>query len=303
MKCEECLKVIEDYFDAELEERQASNVRLHLMGCDECARSLEALHDERNVYGLYRRDIEVGPALWTAVAARIHEEKASPLPAHPAPTWLKRLAYIFGTPRLSPALAFALLVLAVGSTAGLMKYMQSAAPSNQAVAEKQPLAPAVPTEKGNGRAASNQDGQADTPAKEAEEELARQDDDSQYKSPPVLKAADRWESKRPSPRPESFRPDDSPDQLVREAEQKYMAAIALLTRDAKRRRTLLEPDVRARFEQTLATVDRTIQETRRAARNQPDDPAAVQYMLAAYAKKVEVLREMAIYKVDDRDMQ
>jgi hypothetical protein len=82
-----------------------------------------------------------------------------------------------------------------------------------------------------------------------------------------------------------------------------MAAIALLARDARGRRTLLEPDVRARFEQTLATVDRAISETRRAARQQPDDPIAVQYMLAAYAKKVEILREMAAYRADDRDIQ
>jgi hypothetical protein len=96
-------------------------------------------------------------------------------------------------------------------------------------------------------------------------------------------------------KPESPNRGLSPDELVREAEQKYLAAIAILSRDVNRRRSRLDADTRARFEQTLAAVDRTIAGTRRAVRQHPGDPVAVQYMLTAYAKKVEVLREMASY--------
>ena len=42
-------------------------------------------------------------------------------------------------------------------------------------------------------------------------------------------------------------------------------------------------------------LDRTIADTRKAVRQHPDDPVAVQYMLTAYAKKVDVLREMVDY--------
>ena len=82
---------------------------------------------------------------------------------------------------------------------------------------------------------------------------------------------------------------------MREAEQKYLAAISILSRDVNRRRSRLDPETVARFEQTLAAVDRTIAGTRRAVREHPDDPVAVQYMLTAYAKKIDVLREMASY--------
>jgi type VI protein secretion system component VasF len=85
------------------------------------------------------------------------------------------------------------------------------------------------------------------------------------------------------------------DELVREAEQKYVAAIAMLSRDVNRRRSQLEPEMAARFERTLAAVDRTIADTRRAARQHPGDPVAAQYMLTAYAKKVDVLREIIGY--------
>jgi hypothetical protein len=66
-----------------------------------------------------------------------------------------------------------------------------------------------------------------------------------------------------------------------------------LSEDVNRKRTRLDPQVAARFDETLATIDRSIAETRRTVLKHGNDPVAVQYMLSAYAKKVEVMREMA----------
>jgi hypothetical protein len=85
----------------------------------------------------------------------------------------------------------------------------------------------------------------------------------------------------------------SPQQLVREAEQKYLEAIAILSRDVDRRRSTIDPIVLARFDNALADIDRTIAETRQAVRQNPNDPAVIQYLLAAYSKKVDALREFA----------
>ena len=84
-------------------------------------------------------------------------------------------------------------------------------------------------------------------------------------------------------------------ELVREAEQKYLAAITILSRDLKNRGSALDPHLRAQFESALVAIDRTIAETRQAVHQRPSDPQVVQYMLTAYAKKVEVLQEMASY--------
>lgn len=303
MKCEDCQKVIEEYFDGELEERASIEVRAHLMNCEECAQQLESLNDEQNVYALYVRDVEVSPALWTGIAARIDEEKSG-LKGSLITKWRRQLAAIFATPRLSPALTFALLILSVGATAGIMKYMQSRSASNQPVAQKQPENPQPAPPKVIDQPAQKTGGKEDLTVENDNEQFARGDEKDEDKLPPAYRSADRFESKRAAVTgTKGFPYEKSPDQLVREAEQKYRAAIALLARDAKQRRTLLEPDVRERFEQTLAAVDRTISETRRAARRQPDDPVAVQYMLSAYAKKVEVLREMATYRAYDREIQ
>ncbi len=80
-----------------------------------------------------------------------------------------------------------------------------------------------------------------------------------------------------------------------EAERTYQAAIAILSREVNQRRSRLDPELRNRLERTLIAIDRTIAETRRAVRDNPGDPVAAQYMQAAYARKVEVLREMADY--------
>src|SRR5262249_37420333 len=85
------------------------------------------------------------------------------------------------------------------------------------------------------------------------------------------------------------------EQLVGQAEQKYLAAVHLLSRDMRKHGPKLDPEVRARFEETLAAIDRSIADTRQAVRQHPTDPEAVRYMLTAYAEKVEVLQEMASY--------
>jgi hypothetical protein len=303
MKCEDCLKVIEEYLDGELPEREAMSVGAHVASCERCTHQLEALHDEQNLYALYRREVEVSPTLWTKVAARIDEEKRLQA-ERPLSRWRSRLAELFGTPRLSPALTFALLILAVGATAGLMKYMNTRQASTQPIAQKQPEKSAPATGKVSDSPVNNNTGAEESGGGAVDnEQVARQDDRNEVKPLPVVRSVERVETNRYIPRTAIFTDEQSSDQLVREAEQKYRAAIAMLARDAKRRRTLLEPDVLARFDQTLAAVDRTISETRRAARQQPDDPVAVQYMLAAYAKKVEVLREMATYRTYDGDIQ
>jgi phage gp29-like protein len=87
----------------------------------------------------------------------------------------------------------------------------------------------------------------------------------------------------------------TPVQLVREAEKKYLSAIALLTRDAEQRPSRLDSETRAKLNGALVAVNRTILSTRKAVQQNPNDPLAVQYMLSAYEKKVDVLKEMSSY--------
>ena len=82
------------------------------------------------------------------------------------------------------------------------------------------------------------------------------------------------------------------DQMARRAEQQYLSAIEILSRDIERHRDVISPALLSQLETALAEVDRNIAATRRAAREQPRDPVAVQYLALAYEKKVELLREV-----------
>ena len=305
MKCEDCLTVIEEYFDGELEERAATNVGVHLATCLSCSRQFEALRDEQNLYALYRRDLEVTPELWAGIRKKISEERPVGRNLR-LKVWLQSL---LGAPRLSPALSFALVVLAVGATAGVMKYMQSGvekgSPQTISKTTRPPASPAPLSEPTRNAAATDGGEAMPLPLDEAVERdnelpgIAKEKTDSRLANILTEKSLARREAARTA----DLTYKETPERLVREAEQKYQAAIWMLTRDSRRRNSLLEADVRARFEQTLMDVDRTITETRRAVRREPLDPVAVQFMLAAYAKKVEVLREMANYRADEREIQ
>ncbi len=304
MKCEDCLTVIEEYFDGELSEHAAVDVKVHLATCLSCSRQFESLRDEQNLYALYRRDLEVTPALWAGIREKIHEDRPAGRSLR-LKVWLSQL---FGAPRLSPALSFALVVLAVGATAGVMKYAQSRdETANRQTISKinrspAPSAPASSPELNTTNAAASDAGQSPGEMVEGDTEppsITKERTDSKLAN--IL--TDKSLARREPAKTADLTYEETPERLVREAEQKYQAAIWLLTRDSRRRSSLLESDVRARFEQTLMDVDRTITETRRAVRREPLDPVAVQFMLAAYAKKVEVLREMANYRADEREIQ
>ena len=69
----------------------------------------------------------------------------------------------------------------------------------------------------------------------------------------------------------------SPSEAVRKAEQDYLNAIAILSKDVSERRSSLNPEMLSRVDDTLKSIDRTIVGTREAVKNNPNDPVAAQY--------------------------
>ena len=70
MKCEVCLKLLEEYVDNELVEHEALQVRTHLATCIGCALEFEGLTAEQEVYSRYDRALQIPPSMWSAIAAR-----------------------------------------------------------------------------------------------------------------------------------------------------------------------------------------------------------------------------------------
>ncbi|HEV7904998.1 MAG TPA: zf-HC2 domain-containing protein [Pyrinomonadaceae bacterium] len=313
MKCEQCpTSALEELLDGELDERRAAEMNAHLAACEPCALRYDELLDEGALYANYERDVEVTPQLWAGVAARIAaaEKTLEVKPQGGASPFQKVRAWFANAlvaPRFSPVLTAALVLLAIGATATVMKYLnpQTATPAiiaggqgATATPEKvnvvQPAPDATPTAAPD--ATQKQESPLTASSKQPErrgvEKTERRGGAAEPQRAlvvPVNAVRDQLAVQNS----EQLRRQRATARLVREAESKYVAAIKLLSEDVNRKRTRLDPQVAARFDETLATIDRSIAETRRTVLKHGNDPVAVQYMLSAYAKKVEVMREMA----------
>ena len=278
MKCEDYRTLIEDYVDGALDQKSSARVNAHTAACVECASFLREMSREQEVYARYQRDVEITPLLWTSIENRIKQERAAQ-PKGSISSLREFLAGAFAAPRLSPAFAAALVIVAIGTTVLVMSRLTSNGPRQIAISNNN--APA------NAHDESNRNGGLPSPAPNPPEPGRDAVAGGQgVSTPDTVKAA-------PAANPRNrLAAALTPAQLVRDAEQKYLTAIAMLSRDVNRRRSQLDPMMLARFDASLSEIDRTIKETRRVVRENPEDPIALQYLLAAYSKKVDVLREM-----------
>ncbi len=285
MKCEEYRILIEDYVDGALDQKTAARVTAHTETCAECASFYREMSREQDVYARYQRDVEVTPVLWASIETRIKQERDAQPEGQPGGQLLgmisrlrEQLAGVFAAPRLSPAFAAALVIVAIGVTVFVMSRLNSSSPPR--VAGNSNAAVATPD--------ANKNGDVPVPLPNP----PRPGKDTVAVAPTIAPPSTvRVAPSAGNPRNRQAAK-LTPTQLVRDAEQKYLAAIAMLSRDVNRRRSQLDPMMLARFDASLSEIDRTIRETRHVVRENPEDPIALQYLLAAYSKKVDVLREM-----------
>lgn len=312
MKCQECENLLEEYLDGELDASATTLVEAHLAACEICAHAYDALRSEASLYATYEHGIEVSPRLWGGVEARIRSEMTGGEVGllQRVSAWF---APLFTAPRFSPALTAALVVAAVALTVGVMKLTGSRGQSSNNIARNEQFSVRQGAQPATTQPATATPSPAETttPARVATP-ANTSGDQAEPKPTPESKPSPE---NRKSPGSERKRVNElvgggqvltannttqprtvgeqTPEQLVREAEQRYLAAIQMLQRDVASKRSKIDPQTTARFDETLAAIDRSIAETRRSVAAHSNDPVAVQYMLSAYAKKVEVLREMA----------
>jgi Putative zinc-finger len=264
MNCKECQSILDDYFDRELEHELSQAVSSHLEECEVCAAELNGLRAEHDVFQVYGAEPEVPDRLWANIEARLGSELGDV--GHVTPrSWAAR---VFAVPRLSVPVTAALVLSAVVVTVLVMrintpeKHLVTTNVTSAPVTGNVGVspAPAVPLSTTGGR-----DARAPSASRIATHRRA---------------AAENSKSK-------------TAEQLVRDAERKYLAAINILARDIGRKQSQIDPETRAKLDRALASIDRTIAATRKVVRERPDDPVAAQYLLSAYARKVDALREMA----------
>jgi Putative zinc-finger len=144
MKCEECLPRIEEYVDGELDGRTTERVAAHLLTCAACSSELAKLQREQEIYANYQRDINVTPAQWNIVQARIEQEKDVPS-LEPRTRLLDKLRKLLNSRKqFRPAFVAALVLLVIGVTAAVI-YLNSRNRQTELVQTPKPSEAQSPT--------------------------------------------------------------------------------------------------------------------------------------------------------------
>jgi hypothetical protein len=286
MTCKDWLLLIEEAIDEELSPRDYSRLQKHLAHCPACASQYRAMKREMELFASYKRELGSGSEIWERIECRIREERFGGRSVFAGlGRWIIASLRV---PHFSPALTMALVLIGIAGTVAVMKYRDRLSPAkvdNAALSS-------------GGLQTANQSEPTTGPRVEeagvAVKSMGEQHHFEQLKGVAKDQKVVHLASATGVPggkKAAEARPDV--EQLVREAENKYLTAIAILSKDIRRHGSRLDPSVRVQFEETLAVIDHSIEEARLAARKNPEDPVAVQYMLNAYAKKVEVLKELA----------
>lgn len=289
MKCEACLGMMDDLIEGGLDDSPAREVTAHIAMCGPCSQLYANLRYEQELYGKYLLDVEPTQALWTNLQLEMEKEKV--IRASQPQLRLQRwLAIAFGGLRVTPQLATALVLITIGLAIGIMVWRTTIDTStrqtqNPGVAGVQP-SPEVNLE-GTHRDSDDTDRRSSTNNNDRTIRPSSTRSGNRRRGTQVSAAgsASRHMIERSPAAP-------TVDQVARRAEQEYLSAIKTLSRDIKRRQALISPALLSQLKTALAELDRSIAATRRAAREQPGDPVAVQYMASAYEKKVDLLREV-----------
>jgi hypothetical protein len=106
---------LEVYLDGEAGERNGEHMREHLMKCARCSSALEALTAENELFAHYDRELEISPAVWSGITARIAADDNGA--AKSKFSFSEWFAGLFAMPSFKfamPAVAFALIAIIVG---------------------------------------------------------------------------------------------------------------------------------------------------------------------------------------------
>ena len=280
---------LQSYFDGELPLEMMESITSHLSSCVTCAAMARELEEESALVmtalaaefeasvpteRLRQRidDAVLGDRLAFAHAS----QKRSGLAA-----FFSGLLN-FGTQRTLGYASLA-VILAFAAILGVVK-MRTTAP---------PVVPSGPAVAGDGGV---------KPADLSNGEIAKATgNESQVVTPPtttapaVVKPASYTPRRQVKPSPNAVAK-QTPVKLL-PGERAYLQTIAKLDTTIKSNKNSMRPALQVEYERNLAVVDRVLAATRSAAKSNPNDPDAADFMFAAYQSKVDFLNTIADARV------
>lgn len=283
MKCENCLFLLDEYIEKELDQEVSRQIEIHISDCPNCQNFYHQLLNEQKVYSSYISEFKTSANLWSNVQAEIEEKNKHKNLIQ------QFIASIFYAPKVRPVLAGLISLFVIGvlvfslfykleSRKEVAEIKKEASPKNTLDILNLPKSPAFTTESGSEAGKIEHKIEQKRIVKIAF--VSNQKGSLPKQTETLLK--DRKISRK-------LEQPQLNDEVIR-AENEFLKAIAILSREITQKQQKLSAQGKSEFNDSLKVLDKTIAETRRAVRRQPNDPLAIQYMSAAYSKKVELLR-------------
>ena len=270
---------LQTYFDGELSGEMMESATLHLGSCSTCAAAAREIEEEINLMmTALAPEFDAGvptERLRERVDASVLDVRvgaaSSPERAGLAAFILSLLS--FGTQRTLGYASLA-VVLAFAGILAVVKLRTTTTPTSNAIVEK--LDDSTATEQ-----------VAVVPPKvepvQANGLVPRNHTDK--------KSTNRVNTPKTDPAPAS-----EPVKLL-PGERSYLQTIARLDTTINANKKSMRPSLQVEYERNLAVVDRAIAATRTAAKSNPNDPDAADFMFAAYQSKVDLLNTIADARV------
>lgn len=286
----ECLDeaILQSFFDGELESEQMAKASSHLALCATCAAAARELENENSLLAT-----ALAPEFDTPVptehlrnridAAIAGLSMANSGAATSSRNWFQSLASLF---TFSPQRAFAyaglVMVLLFAAVFGMIQWRQ--APTSMVSSEANPAKSNTPD------APPSQP----TPSNDAVV-LAPVGTDERPTRPISTR-------RNPTPKQQPASANQTAAQVkLLPGERSYLQTIASLDSTIRSRGNRpMRPALQAEYERNLAVVNRALAATRSAAKKNPNDPDAVEFMFAAYQSKLDLLNTVADARVYNR---
>ena len=283
--------ILQSYLDGELSSERVESVTSHLAFCLTCSAMARELESENSLVAAalaaefdlsvpserLRQRIDAAVAGLQVVT--VQSETSSGLRS-----WFQSLSDLFSfSPQRSFAYAGLVVVLAFATIFAVIHWRQASPVSN------------------NGSVAKDRKGDQNNTAIVITTSSPEISATPGSKSGPANRGAS---AKRNRPVKSLLTPDNQGIASVKllPGERSYLKTIAALDSTIKSKGSRpMRPALQAEYERNLALVDRALAATRTAAKNNPNDPDAAEFMFAAYQSKVDLLNTVADARLYNRE--
>src|SRR5687768_9643192 len=271
---------LQSYFDGELSAKLMERASSHLASCVTCAAAARELAEETALLtSALAAEFEASvptQALRERIDAAVLGVRVANAERAVKAGFFASLANVFSfNSQRNLGYASLVVVLAFGTIIGIVKYKQSQ--TSVPAGEIQTTGP------------SKSANTSETIARNVDQNVApaivNPVDQPRPAAQPVSKAPSRSSTPRVIPVKDTV-------QLL-PGERSYLQAIARLDTTINSNKNSMRPSLQVEYERNLAVVDRYIAATRNAAKSNPNDPDAADFMFAAYQSKVDLLNTIA----------